>query len=67
MRSGLLERSMLPDLDRLYDEKKYKNMAFILNGTRNEQGRYGYNHSYRYGYGYGYGYGYNYGNGKKKS
>nr|MBD5377909.1 polysaccharide biosynthesis tyrosine autokinase [Bacteroides sp.] len=67
VRSGLLERSMLPDLDRLYDEKKYKNMAFILNGTRNEQGRYGYNHSYRYGYGYGYGYGYNYGNGKKKS
>lgn len=68
IRSGLLERSILPDLDRLYEEKKYKNMAFILNGTRNEQSRYGYSHSYRYGYGYGYGYGYNYGseNHKKK-
>lgn len=63
IRAGLLERSLLPELDRLYDEKKYRNMAFILNGTRNDQGRYGYSHSYRYGYGYGYGYGYNYGEG----
>ena len=56
---------MLPELDRLYGEKKYASMSLILNGTRNDQGRYGYSHSYRYGYGYGYGYGYNYGEGKK--
>lgn len=61
LRAGLLERNMLPEFDRLYEEKKYRNIAFILNGTRNEQGRYGYSHSYKYGYGYGYGYGYNYG------
>lgn len=61
IRAGLFERAMLADIDRLYDDKKYKNMALILNGTRNDQGRYGYSHSYRYGYGYGYGYGYNYG------
>ena len=61
VRAGLLERSMLPELERVYEEKKYNNMAFILNGTRNDQGRYGYSHTYRYGYGYGYGYGYNYG------
>lgn len=66
LRAGLLERSVLPDLDRLYEEKKYRNMAFILNGTRNEQGRYGYSHSYRYGYGYGYGYGYNYGSEERR-
>lgn len=60
VRAGLLERNMLPELDRLYDEKKYKHIAVILNGTRNDQGRYGYSHSYKYGYGYGYGYGYNY-------
>ena len=54
IRAGLLERAMIPELDRLYENKKYKNMAFILNGTSNE-------HS-RYGYGYGYGYGYKYGN-----
>lgn len=66
IRAGLLDRSMLPELDRLYEEKKFNNMAFILNGTRNDQGRYGYSHTYRYGYGYGYGYGYNYGEGKEK-
>jgi len=61
VRAGLLERSMLRELDRLYEEKKYRHMAVILNGTRNDRGRYGYSHSYKYGYGYGYGYGYNYG------
>lgn len=67
VRAGLLERIMLAELDRLYDEKKYKHMAVILNGTRNDQGRYGYSHTYKYGYGYGYGYGYNYeSTGKKK-
>lgn len=60
IRAGLFERAMLAELDRLYDEKKYKHMAMILNGTRNDQGRYGYSHTYKYGYGYGYGYGYNY-------
>lgn len=67
LRAGLLERSMLSELDNLYEEKKYKNMATILNGTLNEEGRYGYSHTYRYGYGYGYGYGYNYGPEGKKS
>lgn len=66
IRAGLLERSMLPELERVYEEKKYSNMAFILNGTRNDQGRYGYSHTYRYGYGYGYGYGYNYGEENEK-
>lgn len=62
IRAGLFDRSMLPELDRLYEEKKYRNMSFILNGSRNDQG----SHTYRYGYGYGYGYGYNYGSGEKK-
>lgn len=66
VRAGLLERSMVPELDRLYDEKKYKNIAYILNGTKNDQSRYGYSHTYRYGYGYGYGYGYNYSSDDKK-
>lgn len=67
IRAGLLERAILPELDRLYEGKKYRNMALILNGTRNDQGHYGYSHSYRYGYGYGYGYGYNYGESKRQS
>ena len=66
LRAGLFERSMLSHVDKLYEEKKYKNMAIILNGTSSSQGRYGYSHSYRYGYGYGYGYGYNYNHDHKK-
>lgn len=66
VRAGLLERSMLSELDRLYEEKKYRHMAVILNGTRNEKSRYGYSHTYKYGYGYGYGYGYNYGSKSEK-
>jgi capsular exopolysaccharide synthesis family protein len=65
LRAGLLERSMLPELEKLYTQKKYKNMAYVLNGTSNHKGRYGYSHNYRYGYGYGYGYGYNYGDDAK--
>ena len=54
VRAGLLERSMLPELQKNYDEKKYNNMAMLLNGTDAEH-HYGY---HRYGYGYGrYGYG----------
>ncbi len=60
VRSGLFARVMLPELERIYTEKKFKNMALILNGTMSGNGHYGY--SYRYGYGYGYGYGYHYGN-----
>ena len=58
VRAGLLERSMLPELENIYREKKYKNMSVILNGTEGSGGRYG----YRYGYQYGYGSGSYYGN-----
>lgn len=66
IRAGLLERAMLPELERIYEEKKYHSMALILNGTPLSRSRYGYSHSYRYGYGYGYGYGFNYGTDGKK-
>ena len=56
VRAGLMERSMLPEVNTLYKEKKFKNMTLILNGTKAHGGRYG----SHYGYGYGYGYGYNY-------
>ena len=47
VREGVLDRRQLPDIERLYREKKLHNMAIVLNGTR----------SRRHGYGYGYGYG----------
>lgn len=46
IRAGLLERRMLPEIQKFYTEKKYKNLCVILNGT-NEKNRI-------YGYGYGY-------------
>lgn len=56
VREGLLDRRQLPDIERLYQEKKFRKMALILNGVRRYR-RGGY-----YGYGYGYGsYGYGYG------
>ena len=57
VRAGLLERSMLSELEKIYDEKKYKNMSLILNGTEGSGGRYGYCYGYRYDYGSGYHYG----------
>ncbi len=66
VRAGLLERSMLAELEKIYGEKKYKNMSLILNGTEGSGGRYGYGYGYRYGYHYGYGYGYHYGSDEKR-
>ena len=54
VRAGLLERSMLAELEKIYEEKKYKNMSLILNGTESSGGRYGYRYGYYYGYGAGY-------------
>jgi hypothetical protein len=54
---------MLPELENIYNEKKYKNMSVILNGTEGTTGRYGSRYGYKYGYGYRYGYGYHNGYG----
>jgi len=63
VRAGLLERSMLPELETLYIEHKFKNMTVLLNGT---EGNGSYRYGYRYGYHYGYGSSYYYGNEKQK-
>lgn len=55
VRYGLLERSMLPQLDKAYKEQKFKNMSVVLNGTTVEKHHCGYRYGYYYGYGYGYG------------
>ncbi|MCF0206740.1 MAG: polysaccharide biosynthesis tyrosine autokinase [Bacteroidales bacterium] len=55
VRAGLLERSMLVELENIYNNKKYKNMCIALNGTVSSKGRYGYKYGYKYGYHYGYG------------
>lgn len=50
VRAGKLDRRQLPDIEKLYQEKKLKNMALVLNGANPE--RHGYGYSYGYGYGY---------------
>jgi capsular exopolysaccharide synthesis family protein len=50
VRAGLLERSMLPQIDKYYTARKYNNMAILLNGTESD-GRFGYKYGYKYGYG----------------
>jgi capsular exopolysaccharide synthesis family protein len=67
IRAGLCERSMLNELNSLYEENKYNNLALILNGTEVSKSSYFGN---RYGYHYGhYGhYGYaSYANDDKKN
>lgn len=54
LRSGLLDRQMLPEIERYYEEKRFNNMVLLLNGTTEDSNGYGYR---RYGYGYSYGYG----------
>lgn len=63
VRTGLLERSMISEIDKLYNSAKYPKMSLILNGSKAHGDRHGYR--YRYGYGYGYGYGYHYGGDEK--
>ena len=59
VRAGLLERSMLNDIENIYDTGKLKNMSIILNGVDTKGSKYGYRYGYRYGYHYG---NYTYGN-----
>lgn len=52
IREGRMDRRQLPDVERLYTERKLADMAVLLNGVRNKHAGYGYGYGY-YGYGYG--------------
>lgn len=56
LRAGIFDRRQLPDIEKLYQQDKFRNMCLILNGVN-------YKHL---GSGYGYGYGYGYGNERTK-
>ena len=47
VRSGIMDRRQLPELEKMYREEQLRNMSVVLNGVSYE----------RKGYGYGYGYG----------
>ena len=55
IRVGAQDRRFLPELERMYQEQKFRNLCIVLNGS--VQGKYGYGYGYGYRYGYGYGYG----------
>jgi capsular exopolysaccharide synthesis family protein len=73
IRANLMQRELVPEIDKLYTNKQLTNMAVVLNGTSDTfnygYSKYGYHYGYRYGYRrYGYGsYGYGYGNDDSKS
>ena len=59
IRAGLCERSMLSELNSLYENDKYNNLALILNGTEvSKSGYFGNRYGYHYGHYGHYGYAY---------
>ena len=58
IRTGVLDRRYLPELEKIYQDNKFKHLTVVLNGIEME--------SKKYGYGYGYGYGYEIGDKKSK-
>ena len=53
MRANQMTKDVLPQVQALYNEKKYTHMAMILNSVEIQYKKYGYGKS-SYGYGYGY-------------
>lgn len=53
LRVGMQNRDFLPELERIYKEKRYKNPCVVLNDADFKMRRYGYGNGYGYGYGYG--------------
>ena len=44
IRAKVMDRAFLPEIEQWYQEKRYKNLSILLNGTSGDSG---------YGYGYG--------------
>lgn len=67
MREGKIDRRYLPELERLYRDKKFNHLCIVLNDCKLKTKKYGYGYGYGYSYGYGAGYGYGSNEEKKKS
>lgn len=53
IRDGKIDKKFLYDLDKMNNEKKFRNLGIIINDIKVDAKNYGYGN---YGYGYGYGY-----------
>jgi capsular exopolysaccharide synthesis family protein len=49
IREGIFDRRYLPELEKLYQEKKFNNMSIVINACR-EKNKYGYGYNYGYNY-----------------
>ncbi|MFI3320236.1 MAG: polysaccharide biosynthesis tyrosine autokinase [Rikenellaceae bacterium] len=56
IRAENIDKRLLPEIEAVYESKKYNNMCMVLNGVKSRGNGYGYYGNKRYGY-YGYGYG----------
>ena len=56
VRTGLMERDLIGEINAIYNSGRLNNMAVLLNGTKRIHSKYGYHYGYGYGYGYGHGY-----------
>lgn len=54
MRVGVQERALLPDLEEMYKNKKFRNLCIVINDADIKHSYYGNGFGYGYGYGYGY-------------
>lgn len=52
IRAGVFERTLVPELEKLYRSDRFNNMSLILNNVQTTGSRYGYRYGYKYGYGY---------------
>lgn len=60
IRAGVLDLSVLPIIDEMYEKGQYPMMSLVLNGTVNPRNSYARRYGNPYSYGYGYGTGYTY-------
>lgn len=67
LRSGQLDRRLLPQMEELHQSGRLTNMAIVFNGPQIKRRRgYGFG-TYGYGYGYGYGYEHSYAYGEDEN
>lgn len=55
IRVGVQNRDFLPELERMYQDERFRKLCIVLNDADVKTSRYGGGTGYGYGYGYGYG------------
>ncbi len=53
IRAESLDKRLLPEIEKIYQSKKYNKMSILLNGVNAKSKKYGYAYGYAYSYGYG--------------